>query len=81
MGRIQYAVNKSGRMIKYDIGDIIIHHCYPLNDGYYLVEDIKTVVEFNKVHERYSLRHLLLNYVCDHSTGVIDNLDSIERIA
>lgn len=68
-------------MNKYDIGDILLHHCYPLDDGYYLIEDIKTIMEHGKICKRYSLRHLLIDNVCDHSVGVIDELDSIERIA
>ena len=67
---------------KYNIGDIIIHHCCPFDDGYYLIEDIKTINVLNKkTHEVYSLRHLLANNVCDHSISVIDELDSIEKIA
>ena len=67
---------------KYDIGDILLHHCYPLDDGYYLIEDIKiTNVHNKKTHEVYSLRHLLVNNVCDHSTSTIDELSTIEKVA
>lgn len=68
-------------MSKYDIGDILIHHCSPFYDGYYLIEDIKTVVEFNNVYKRYALRELLTNQVADHSIGVIDELNTIEKLA
>ena len=48
-------------MNKYDIGDIIIHHCCPFDDGYYLIEDIKTITEHGKICKRYSLRDILIN--------------------
>ena len=67
---------------KYDIGDILLHRSYPLDDGYYLIEDIKTINVLNKkTHEVYSLRHLLVNNVCDHSTSTIDELSTIEKVA